>query len=58
VIDWGGKVAAWLRAVAIAIAALAVFAQAAHGPLHDMFIVLVVIAAVAFVGLLLTVREL
>lgn len=53
-IDWGGKVAAWLGAVAIASAALAVFAQAAHGPLYDMFIVLVVIAAVAFVGLLLT----
>jgi len=54
-IDWGGKVAAWLGAVAVGGAALAaLLAQASRGPLHDLFIALVVVAAVAFAGLLLT----
>jgi hypothetical protein len=54
-IDWGGKVAAWLGAVAAGGAALAaLFAQASRGPLHALFIALVAVAAVAFVGLLLT----
>lgn len=54
-IDWGGKVAAWLGAVAVGGAGLAVlFAQASRGPSHNLFIALVIIAVVAFVGLLLT----
>jgi hypothetical protein len=55
VIDWGGKVAAWLGAVAVGGAALAaLFAQASGEPLRTLSIALVVIAAVAFAGLLLT----
>ncbi len=47
--------AAWLGAVAVGGAALAaLFAQASGEPLHTLSIALVVIAAVAFAGLLLT----
>lgn len=58
-IDWGGKVAAWLGAVAAASGALAaLLAQMSQGPLrgrkYDLFLGLVVIAAVAFAALLLT----
>jgi len=58
-IDWGGKVAAWLGAVAAASAGLAaLLAQTSQGPLRGgtrgLFIALVVIAAVAFAALLLT----
>jgi hypothetical protein len=57
--DWGGKVAAWFTGVAAVSAALAALvAQTAKQPLHgrmrDLFIVLVVAAAVSFVVLLLT----
>lgn len=54
-IDWGGRVAAWLGAVAVAGAGLAVlFAQASRGLVHDLFIALVVVSIAAFVGLVLT----
>src|ERR1022692_3865529 len=56
--DWGGKVAAWFTGVAVASAALAALvaqmAKPLHGPMRDLFIVLVVITAVSFVALLLT----
>jgi hypothetical protein len=51
----GGKVAAWLGALAVGDAALAaLFAQVSGEPLHTLSIAPVIIAGVAFVGLLLT----
>jgi hypothetical protein len=58
VIDWGGKVAAWFGGVAAVAAALAGLISGTskhlHGLLLAAFIVLVVIAVVAFLGLLFT----
>jgi hypothetical protein len=57
--DWGGKVAAWFAAVAGVSAALAALIAATsksplRGDLRDLFIALVVIAAVSFAALVLT----
>jgi hypothetical protein len=57
--DWGGKIAAWFAAVAgVSTALAALIATAAklplHGRLRDLFIALIVIAAVSFIALVLT----
>lgn len=57
-IDWGGKVAAWFAGVTAAAATLAGLVYGTtkhlHGIMLAAFIVLVVIAALAFLGLLFT----
>lgn len=57
--DWGGKVAAWFGVACAASASLAALIASVakpplHGGPHDLFIALVVIAAVTFAALLLT----
>jgi hypothetical protein len=59
VVDWGGKVAAWLGGVAGVSATLAglivaTAKQPLPGWIRALFVVLVIIAAVSFVALLLT----
>src|ERR1022692_1449277 len=58
-VDWGGKVAAWLAAVAGVSATLAaliatVAKQPLHGGIRALFAALVIIAAVSFLALLPT----